>query len=80
MAVAAAAVGDVPVAITEANAQRIYREVERMLVLLGAALVVAFAGIVLAVMGLPVGLVLRLGIAAVLAITVVSIVRIVRAA
>ncbi|SDH99852.1 DUF1648 domain-containing protein [Agrococcus jejuensis] len=72
--------GNLPVAITEANAQRVYRETERMLVLLGAALVVVFGGIVLAIVGLPGQLVLGIGVVAVLVVTVVGIVRIVRAA
>lgn len=72
--------GNVPAAITEANAQGVYREVERMLVLLGASLVVVFTGIVLAIAGLPGQLALRLGVAGLLTVTVVGIVRIVRAA
>lgn len=72
--------GNVPVAITEANAQRVYREVERMLVLLGAALVVVFGGIVLSVAGLSGQAALWLGVAGVLAATAAGIVRILRAA
>lgn len=72
--------GNVPVTITESNAQPVYREVERTLVLLGVALAVVLAGVVLAVVGLPGQPVIGVGIAGVLAVVVVGIARIVRAA
>jgi hypothetical protein len=68
-----------PVPVTSENAQRLYREGERMLVWLGVALAAIFAGIGLLLFGLPGSLLTALGGAATVVITIVGVVRLMKA-
>lgn len=68
-----------PMPVTPANAQRLYREGERMMVWLGVAVAATFAGITLSIVGAPGGALTVLGVAATFAAMVVGIVRCLRA-
>jgi uncharacterized membrane protein len=68
-----------PMPVTPANAQRLYREGERMIVWLGVAVAVTFTGLSLSVFDGPGGPLTVLGLAATLAATIVGTVRCLRA-
>lgn len=65
-----------PLELTEANAQPVYREGERMMVLLLAALAVVHLGVVLAVAGQGGAVLIACGVSATLIVTLVGVVRI----
>lgn len=71
---------NLPVPITEENAQRLYREGERMLVWMMVPIVALFAGIALSLVGMPVAPLPWIGGAGMLAVLAVGIVRMLRAA
>jgi hypothetical protein len=64
-----------PVPVTAENAQRLYREGERMMVWLGLSLAVTFSGIALLTFGQPGGIPAGLGTAATVVVTIVGVVR-----
>ena len=68
-----------PTPVTPANAQRLYREGERMMVWLGVAVAATFAGMALSAFGASAGPLTVLGLAATFAATIVGITRCVRA-
>lgn len=68
-----------PTPVTTANAQRLYREGERMIVWLGVAVAATFAGMTLSIFNAPGGPLTVLGLAATLAATIVGITRCLRA-
>jgi len=68
-----------PAPITTVNAQRLYREGERMIVWLGVTLAVTFVGLTLSIFDEPGGLLTALGLAATFAATIVGIARCIRA-
>ena len=67
-----------PIPLTEANAQRVYREGERMMVWVALAMAVAFAGIALAYFDVDGIAITMPAIICMLAATVVGIVRMMR--
>jgi uncharacterized membrane protein len=68
-----------PLPVTSANAQRLYREGERMIVWLGVAVAATFAGISLSVFDAPGGPLTVLGLAATFAAMIVGVTRLLRA-
>jgi uncharacterized membrane protein len=68
-----------PTPVTTANAQRLYREGERMIVWLGVAVAMTFAGLTLSIFDAPGGPLTVLGVVVTFAATMVGIIRIMRA-
>lgn len=71
--------GNYPARVTSSNAQRVYREGERMLVWLLVPMAALFAGIVGSLASLPAAPLLWVGMAATLLVIAIGIVRLLRA-
>lgn len=71
---------NLPVHITEANAQDIYREGERMMVWMLVPFALLFAGIACSQVGMPIAALMWAGTAGMLVVIIVGIVRLLRAA
>ncbi|WP_347754360.1 DUF1648 domain-containing protein [Agrococcus sp. ProA11] len=69
-----------PAAVTPSNAQRLYREAERMLAWLLVPIAVLFAGIALSQLSVPAAPLLLLGTGGLLAVTAIGVARLLRAA
>lgn len=71
---------NLPVPVTEQNAQRLYREGERMLVWMLPAIALLFAGIAMSTVGLAGGPLAWIGVAAMVVAMLIGLVRTFRAA